>query len=130
MKNANEASAGTSFACCAQPSGHVDDWNDCDDGDAEVNPGGEEVCDGVDNDCDGLTDEDAAFLLEPELAELAADGLDNNCNGLVDEPGGVMVPLVNRTFWPMVLIGSGPLWSRTSMIANSLSCRPVSSMLA
>ena len=31
---------------------------DCDDGDAAVNPGAEEVCDGVDNDCDSEIDED------------------------------------------------------------------------
>jgi len=30
---------------------------DCDDNDAAVFPGAEEVCDGVDNDCDGKTDE-------------------------------------------------------------------------
>ncbi|MCK6524668.1 hypothetical protein L6R49_24945 [Myxococcota bacterium] len=30
---------------------------DCDDNDAEVNPGAQETCDGKDNDCDGLTDD-------------------------------------------------------------------------
>ena len=42
--------------------GDDDGWsvgcNDCDDGNAEVNPGAEEICDdGVDNDCDGPIDE-------------------------------------------------------------------------
>jgi len=30
---------------------------DCDDGDADINPGATEVCDGDDNDCDGVVDE-------------------------------------------------------------------------
>ncbi len=34
-----------------------DSSEDCDDGDATVNPGVEEDCDGVDNDCDGDVDE-------------------------------------------------------------------------
>jgi predicted outer membrane repeat protein len=33
---------------------------DCDDGDASVNPGAEEICDGADNDCDGAVPEDEA----------------------------------------------------------------------
>jgi len=37
-----------------------DGWSvpdDCDDGDASVHPGADEVCDGVDNNCDGTIDE-------------------------------------------------------------------------
>ncbi|MBM4368669.1 MAG: FG-GAP repeat protein [Deltaproteobacteria bacterium] len=43
---------------CAQPSGHVAEGADCDDGDAGLYPGAEELCDELDNDCDGSTDED------------------------------------------------------------------------
>ncbi|MCB9762036.1 MAG: putative metal-binding motif-containing protein [Alphaproteobacteria bacterium] len=44
---------------CAAPEGHVADATDCDDADATVHPGADEVCDGVDQDCDGEVDEDA-----------------------------------------------------------------------
>ena len=80
---------------------------DCDDGDAQVHPGGNEVCDGVDDDCDGLVDEpfdvdldgvtvcgpdgllgtpddDCADLLadvQPGATEVADDGVDQDCSG-------------------------------------------------
>ena len=45
---------------CPQ-TGMVDNAGDCDDSDAGVNPGAEEVCDdGIDNDCDGEIDEGCA----------------------------------------------------------------------
>lgn len=43
---------------CETPSGFVDDATDCDDEDAAVNPGAEEICDnGKDDDCDGQAEE-------------------------------------------------------------------------
>jgi len=42
---------------CAEPTGHVHDATDCDDTQATVYPGAEEVCDELDNDCDGGVDE-------------------------------------------------------------------------
>ena len=39
---------------CEQPSGYVDDGDDCDDSDPASYPGADEVCDNVDNDCDGF----------------------------------------------------------------------------
>jgi hypothetical protein len=41
---------------CSAPSGYVEDKQDCNDEDATVFPGAEEVCDGKDNDCDGSID--------------------------------------------------------------------------
>ena len=41
-----------------QPPGYVSNPDDCDDTDADRNPGETEICDGKDNDCDGLSDEE------------------------------------------------------------------------
>ncbi len=48
---------GISTDACSQPSGFVDNPDDCDDGDDSAFPGGTEVCDRADNDCDGTVDE-------------------------------------------------------------------------
>ena len=58
---------------CAAPSGYVEDGTDCDDQDAGVHPGADELCDGVDQDCDGEVDEDAVDAL-PWYADDDADG--------------------------------------------------------
>lgn len=97
-------------ACCTEAG------EDCDDWDAEVNPGSEEICgDGIDQDCSGedLTclpiDEDEDGYdeesdcddfnsnINPAMDEVCEDGLDNNCNGNVDEFCGVVIePDVNE----------------------------------
>lgn len=56
---------------------YVENANDCDDGDATVNPDADEVCDEVDNDCDGETDENDAI-------DVATWYLDNDGDGLGD----------------------------------------------
>ncbi len=43
---------------CAPEDGYVAETGDCDDVDAGVNPGADEVCSGEDEDCDGLVDDD------------------------------------------------------------------------
>ncbi len=51
-----DASATTT--ACSVPSGYSATDDDCDDGDADVNPGESDVCDTLDNDCDGSRDND------------------------------------------------------------------------
>ncbi len=46
---------------CAQPPGHVDNHDDCDDGDAGIHPGATETCDGVDEDCNGQIDDGVVY---------------------------------------------------------------------
>ena len=87
----------------ADGDGH-DETTDCDDGNAAVHPGAEEVCDEVDdNDCDGAIDEgeddpdgdgysecdgdcnvynDTVYPGAPQVCD---DGtLDNDCDGIID----------------------------------------------
>ncbi len=71
-------------AACAQPSGHVDNATDCDDGDGAVNPGADELCDGVDNDCNGETDEDEAKDAATWYADTDGDGFGDSANSAVD----------------------------------------------
>jgi hypothetical protein len=47
----------TSVQACAAPGGYVADGTDCNDTNAAIHPGADEVCDGVDNNCNGLVDD-------------------------------------------------------------------------
>ncbi|MCK6524806.1 hypothetical protein L6R49_25665 [Myxococcota bacterium] len=59
---------------CEQPTGYVSAATDCDDGDAEVNPAGTELCDGADNNCDGTVDEASAADAPTWYADNDSDG--------------------------------------------------------
>ena len=121
-EEATEPSNALFVAACADElqsdcmDGEPDGWSihcgDCNDGDASINPGADEICDGVDNDCDLLIDEDyasyscgvgaceAASVCESGAEsctpgtpsdELCSDGADNNCDGQIDEEGCLVV---------------------------------------
>ncbi len=47
---------------------------DCNDGNAAVNPAAAEICDGIDNDCDGRVDEDDAVDAATWYPDADADG--------------------------------------------------------
>jgi hypothetical protein len=74
--------AAVTEAVCAAGDGWVDDATDCDDTDAGVNPGAEEVCNtGVDEDCDAGT---ACRL----AGEVSVEGADVTWSGDDAEEGG------------------------------------------
>jgi hypothetical protein len=81
--------------------GYPEEDGDCDDGDATVHPGADEVWyDGIDENCDGLDDfdqdgdgasndsdcNDEDSTISPDAVEVC-DGIDNNCDEQVDETG-------------------------------------------
>lgn len=55
--------ASIEMVTCEQPQGYVSDNTDCNDSNAQSNPGHLEVCDGFDNNCDGLADDDDSGLV-------------------------------------------------------------------
>jgi len=55
--------AGETSSSCAGAAGMVADATDCNDADAAINPGADELCNSLDDDCDGEIDEDAADAL-------------------------------------------------------------------
>ncbi|MBP6511230.1 MAG: T9SS type A sorting domain-containing protein [Bacteroidia bacterium] len=53
--------AGAAIVACVQPVNTALTNDDCDDNNAAVNPGAQEVCNNVDDDCNGLTDDGLTF---------------------------------------------------------------------
>ncbi len=75
---------------CDAPSGYGEDATDCDDSNAAVNPGADEVCDAVDNDCDGLVDDDDDDVSDPSTwyADADGDGFGDTSTEACDTPSG------------------------------------------
>ncbi|MBI4979934.1 SUMF1/EgtB/PvdO family nonheme iron enzyme [Candidatus Woesearchaeota archaeon] len=53
----NFGNLNASTIACSAPLGYVLDYTDCDDSNAKIKPGADEICDLLDNNCDGTTDE-------------------------------------------------------------------------
>ena len=71
----------TATLSCTQPTGTVDNGDDCDDSDASLNPADADV-DGYST-CTGDCD-DGDSSVSPGATEVC-DSIDNNCDGVVDE---------------------------------------------
>ncbi len=82
--------AASTTAACDQPSGHVEDATDCDDGDASVSPGADELCNGVDDDCDGTVDEGEAVDASTWYIDYDGDGFGSDAYtaDACDQPSG------------------------------------------
>jgi hypothetical protein len=64
----------TSDVDCNQPTGYVDNADDCDDDETAVYPGADEYCDSIDNNCDGNVDEDSAVDATDWYLDADSDG--------------------------------------------------------
>ena len=78
---------GNSMRAAEQPAGYVANDGDCDDSDATVYPGAEEVCDGKDNNCDGVVDEGCN---NPPVANDDQYSVDEDETLTVTAPDGVL----------------------------------------
>jgi len=83
--------------CDADGDGHITTslgGDDCDDGNATVNPSVDEICDGLDNDCDSLVDDDDPdVLLTTWYGDADGDGFGNPDQAVAqcDPPAGQSV---------------------------------------
>ena len=71
--------ADTTEACSA-PDGYVSDNTDCDDTNADVNPGATEVCNGIDDNCDGVIDEGCVVAPENTVYFKPQNSSTSYCN--------------------------------------------------
>ena len=81
----------TSDVDCDQPSGYVDNDDDCDDAESSINPDADEECDGsTDEDCDGSVDEAGAKGGTDYYADVDGDsyGDPDSVLSACTQPGG------------------------------------------
>ena len=118
---------------CEAPSGFVDDATDCDDAEAQANPGLEEQCDdGIDNDCDGTdngcTADGTLSLASSDVIWLGNDdtelGTPARGMGDMDGDGSIDFALSARGYEGGVggvYLISGPVASGTHPIDDAMS---------
>ena len=125
----------TAVTSCAQPSGYISQGGDCDDSDASINPGAEEICgDGIDQNCDGNDEECTCPCFDEEDLELVAwtprdcagwgpclittgNIVDNSCGGPIGQRGiaaagcGFMDLPGSDEAWLIDYVDGSPNWT-------------------
>ena len=69
--------------------------DDCDDDNADINPGAAEICDGIDNNCDGIVDGETDSDGDGIADECDDDDDNDGIKDIADECGGT--PLGDKT---------------------------------
>ncbi len=62
------------YCAGTQPTGYVDNGDDCDDANATIRPGATELCNGKDDDCNGVIDDGLSSPLQSYYRDLDGDG--------------------------------------------------------
>ena len=75
-----DAATGEDF--CDQPEGYTQLADDCDDQNAAIYPGAEDICDDLDNDCDGTVDN--GLLASPYYTDADRDGYGDDSTEIWD----------------------------------------------
>ena len=84
--------ASSSVTDCSQPSGYVEDTDDCNEAVAAINPGASETCNSIDDNCNGLVD-DSPVDGQIWYADRDGDtyGDSTNTRTACDQPSGYVV---------------------------------------
>ncbi len=97
---------GETLLDCPPVAGYSENFDDCNDADASINPGMPEICNGVDDNCDRRADNDPVTVCGVGACQVVVPGcdmactpgtptaevcneIDDDCNGLVDDNCGM-----------------------------------------
>ena len=117
---------------CVQPVGYVSAAGDCDDTNADIYPGAEEICDNVDNNCNNILIEGDCPGNDGEVASVCSIGEDvltgegffnygsvsKGLNAVHRLSATVGQPLVDNAFTPDLNLSFG-FWSRFLLVPSA-----------